>query len=282
MGIYRKILNGFESRYQLIIRNVENFAEYVTAPFSYATIIILVCLWFFGSLSLGLFLAKTVLSKWMNPTYIEMENQKKILCLATTVEELEQQIESQTKFIEILQNVIQGTTKQSATTTKIDTVSSATDMHDAVKKDHAPAIQASIPKQTVATFQVSALQKHPSLFFPPIKGMVTESFNQKSGHYGVDIVAKDKEPIKGIATGIVIFADWSVETGWVIAIQHHNNLVSICKHCSVLFKKVGNLIRAGDVIALMGNSGEISTGPHLHFELWNEGIPLNPEEFIKF
>lgn len=280
MRIYRKFLNSFEGRYQLIIRNVENFAEYVTAPFSYATIVTLVCFWFFASFGCGLFLAKTVLSKWMNPTYIEMENKKKILFLATTVEELEQQIESQTKFIETLQHVIQGKPKQSAIPTT-HTIPPAANTYEPIKDEVISASQILAPKPTLVTNQVAPSQ-HSGLFFPPIKGMITASFNRKSGHYGVDIVAKDKEPIKAMSTGIVIFADWSVETGWVIAIQHHNNLVSICKHCAILFKKVGNLVRAGDIVALMGNSGEISTGPHLHFELWNEGVALNPEDFINF
>lgn len=281
MRIYRKFLNSFEGRYQLIIRNVENFAEYVTAPFSYATIITLVCFWFCASFGLGLFLAKTVLSKWMNPTYIEMENKKKILFLATTVEELEQQIELQTKFIETLQHVIQGKSKQSAIPTT-DIIPPITNTNEPIKDKTVSVGKTVPPKQTLVTNKVAPLQHVPGLFFPPIKGMITEPFNRKSGHYGVDIVAKDKEPIKAMSTGIVIFADWSVETGWVIAIQHHNNLVSICKHCAILFKKVGNLVRAGDIVALMGNSGEISTGPHLHFELWNEGIALNPEDFINF
>ncbi|WP_339044735.1 M23 family metallopeptidase [Cardinium endosymbiont of Tipula unca] len=280
MRIYRKFINSFEGRYQLIVRNVENFAEYVTAPFSYATIVTLVCFWFCASFGLGLFLAKTVLSKWMNPTYIEMENKKKILFLATTVEELEQQIESQTKFIETLQNVIQGKSKQSATST-MHTIPPAANTHEPIKDETISASQTLAPKRTLVTNQVAPLQ-YPGLFFSPIKGMITAPFNRKTGHYGVDIVAKEKEPIKAMATGIVIFADWSVETGWVIAIQHHNNLVSICKHCAILFKKVGNLVRAGDIVALMGNSGEISTGPHLHFELWNEGVALNPEDFINF
>ena len=119
-------------------------------------------------------------------------------------------------------------------------------------------------------------------FFPPIIGIITAPFNPKIEHYGVDIVAKEKEPIKCIANGVVIFSSWTVEEGWIIAIQHSKNFVSIYKHNSALLKKVGNFVEAGDIIAIMGNSGELTTGPHLHFELWYEGVPVNPADFILF
>ncbi len=253
-----------------MIRNVENFAEHITPPFSYVTLITVFLSWLCVSFGLSLWLAKTVLARWMNPVYIEAENQKKILSLATTVEALEQQITYQTKFIATLQKIIQGKSKQLLPATPPATTQEPT--IETVSKTPPSLPESTNHKKTVET--------RSPLLFPPISGMITKPFHREGNHYGVDIVAKDKDPIKAIATGIVIFADWSVDTGWVIVIQHYNNIVSICKHCAFLFKKVGNLVRAGDVVALMGNSGEISTGPHLHFELWSEGVALNPEDYI--
>jgi murein DD-endopeptidase MepM/ murein hydrolase activator NlpD len=119
-------------------------------------------------------------------------------------------------------------------------------------------------------------------FFQPIKGYITEPFNLTSQHYGVDIVAPANEPIKATLDGIVVFAVWTAETGYVMAIQHNNNLISLYKHNSVLLKQEGNYVKAGDVIAIIGNTGEFTSGPHLHFELWYNGLPLNPEEYIVF
>ncbi|MBA2421699.1 MAG: M23 family metallopeptidase [Chitinophagales bacterium] len=119
-------------------------------------------------------------------------------------------------------------------------------------------------------------------FFQPIKGYITEPFNLTSQHYGVDIVAPVNEPIKATLDGIVVFAVWTAETGYVMAIQHNNNLISLYKHNSVLLKQEGNYVKAGDVIAIIGNTGEFTSGPHLHFELWYNGLPLNPEEYIVF
>ena len=120
------------------------------------------------------------------------------------------------------------------------------------------------------------------IFFTPIKGIIIDEFNPKAEHFGVDLVAPKNEAIKATLDGTVIFAEWTVETGYVIHLQHSNNLISIYKHNSSLHKKQGDKVRAGDVIAIVGNSGELSTGPHLHFELWYNGIPLNPQEYIVF
>ena len=119
-------------------------------------------------------------------------------------------------------------------------------------------------------------------FFPPVKGLVTNSFNSLADHYGTDIVAAANEVVKATLEGTVTMATWTLETGWVIQIQHKNNLISIYKHNAELLKRVGDFVEVGEAIAIIGNSGELTTGPHLHFELWYLGIPLNPEDYISF
>jgi murein DD-endopeptidase MepM/ murein hydrolase activator NlpD len=98
----------------------------------------------------------------------------------------------------------------------------------------------------------------------------------------VDLVAKDKSRISSVLDGTVIISHWTSETGYVIAIQHKNDYVSLYKHNSSLLKEVGDFVNAGDHIAVIGNSGELSSGPHLHFELWHKGTPVNPEDYISF
>ena len=118
-------------------------------------------------------------------------------------------------------------------------------------------------------------------FFPPVEGIVTQSFNEKKRHYGTDIVAKANAKVAAVLDGVVIFTDWTVKTGYVIQVQHTNDLISVYKHNSILLKKQGDYVRAGEVLGVVGNTGEESSGPHLHFELWRAGNPLNPENFIK-
>ncbi|HYV94256.1 MAG TPA: M23 family metallopeptidase [Chitinophagales bacterium] len=119
-------------------------------------------------------------------------------------------------------------------------------------------------------------------FFQPVKGYITQSFDATKQHYGVDIVAPVNEPIKSTLDGIVVFAGFTAETGYVMAIQHGSNIISVYKHNSILMKQEGDFVKAGDVIAIIGNTGELTSGPHLHFELWYNGLPLNPEDYIVF
>jgi hypothetical protein len=120
------------------------------------------------------------------------------------------------------------------------------------------------------------------LFFPPMEGIVSDSFNLETNHYGIDLVAKTGARIMSIGEGTVVVSDWNPQTGYVIGIQHSENFISFYKHCSVLLKNVGDVITTGEHIAIIGNSGELSTGPHLHFELWKSGSPLDPSLYISF
>lgn len=118
--------------------------------------------------------------------------------------------------------------------------------------------------------------------FPPVKGSISESYSIEDRHYAVDIVVPRNAPIKSVADGRVIFAEWTAETGYVMIIEHSYGLLSAYKHNASLTKAQGDMVRAGEVIAMAGSTGELTTGPHLHFELWNEGNPVNPSEYIDF
>jgi murein DD-endopeptidase MepM/ murein hydrolase activator NlpD len=119
-------------------------------------------------------------------------------------------------------------------------------------------------------------------FFAPVRGLVTRSFNPNQNHFGTDIGSEPNAVVKATLDGTVTMDGWTVETGYVIYLQHENELISVYKHNSVLLKKTGNVVKAGDAIAIIGNSGELTTGPHLHFELWHKGTPIDPESYIVF
>jgi len=135
-------------------------------------------------------------------------------------------------------------------------------------------------KPITANMQQSTVQA--PFMFPPAKGFISNAFSIEREHFGVDIVGIKNAPVKATLDGTVVFADWTASTGNVIILQHSNDLISIYKHNSVLLKKIGNFVHSGEVIALMGNSGEYTSGPHLHFEVWSKGSPMNPEDFISF
>ena len=120
------------------------------------------------------------------------------------------------------------------------------------------------------------------MLFPPVNGSISEGYNIEDKHYAVDVVVAANTPVKATADGTIIFAEWTVETGYVIIIEHNQELISVYKHNSSITKTQGDLVKAGEVIAMSGNTGELSTGPHLHFELWSNGYPVNPTNFIDF
>lgn len=119
-------------------------------------------------------------------------------------------------------------------------------------------------------------------FYPPVKGIVTDKFDLQNEHFGTDIVTTQNAAIASVLEGTVILATWTDDTGFVIQLQHKNNVLSIYKHCAKLLKKSGDMVKAGEIIAFVGNSGSLSNGAHLHFELWHNGTAVNPENHIVF
>lgn len=120
------------------------------------------------------------------------------------------------------------------------------------------------------------------VFFAPITGNISQSFNSENKHFALDIVAKTGTPVKAVADGTVIFSEWTTETGYVIIIKHASNFISVYKHNGTLLKQQGDLIQSGEAIASVGSTGELTTGPHLHFELWSDGYAVNPTNYIDF
>ncbi len=119
-------------------------------------------------------------------------------------------------------------------------------------------------------------------FYAPLKGVITDTFNQRNKHTAIDIASYPNAAVKATLDGTVVLSSWTPETGHVMVVQHTDNFISVYKHNAVLLKKQGNRVRVGEVIALMGNSGELTSGPHLHFELWHNGLAVDPADYIKF
>ncbi len=120
------------------------------------------------------------------------------------------------------------------------------------------------------------------VFFAPINGSISQSFNSENKHFAIDVVAKTGTPVKSVADGTVIFSEWTTETGYVIIVKHANDFLSVYKHNGTLLKKQGDLVKSGEAIASVGSTGELTTGPHLHFELWSSGYAVNPANYIDF
>jgi lipoprotein NlpD len=153
--------------------------------------------------------------------------------------------------------------------------------------DFATSTKESLLRQNVEEEEKGALffnnnKNNLVLFFTPISGVITERFNVSTLHYGVDVVAKENSRVASVLSGTIVVSDWNPETGHSIGIQHKDGYLSFYKHNSVLLRSVGDYVKGGEHVAIIGDSGEFSSGSHLHFELWQNGKPVNPENFILF
>lgn len=274
----------------MIIRNEDNFAEKTTFSFNYAKLIVFLVTAFIIFLTISLYLAKTILAQWMDPRYAELETNKKVLQLVMEVDSLEQMVHKKDMLIANINHIISGEEysdideyKQAQEDEKIKNINQEINIYSL------PSIDSQFRKEFEDSGIELVSEKGPEMseiaeiyFFQPISGIVSSPYDAKIDHYGVDVVSKKNEPVKCVADGTVIFSSWTQDAGNVIAVQHRSNLISIYKHNSALLKKVGHFVNAGEIISIIGNTGELTTGPHLHFELWFNGNPINPEEFVSF
>ena len=219
------------------------------------------------------------------PGYPDGNMRRMIAENALRVDSLEGEVMKRDRYMEMLRVVLRGE----------DTVSLAVGKSEVAKVDY-DTLQFSLSKSEVNFRNEIEERERFNLgfgsgkvpdrdllhFFPPVEGVVTQGINERVRHYGTDIVAKANAKVAAVMDGVVVFSGWTLKTGFVIGVQHELYLLSVYKHNSTLLKRQGDYVRVGEVIAIVGNTGEESTGPHLHFELWRGGSPLNAEDFIRF
>lgn len=274
------------TKYQLVIRNEENLAEKSNVGFTYAKLMVVSASVFLVLFIFSLFLSKTLLAKWFDPKHAQMEANKKLYELALKVDSLAVEVNQKDIFIQNFQRILSGDTSSGFSDPAQALVNnqpvSAIGNMELASSDS--MFRKEFEKNEFA--MVSLNGKYRELeeifFFTPITGFISDRYDVKKGHYGIDIVAKTNEPVKCLADGMVIMSSWTQDSGYVIAIQHRGNLVSVYKHNAGLLKKVGSFVNAGEIISIVGNSGEMTDGPHLHFEMWYNGNSLNPEDFVTF
>ena len=273
------------NRHILIIQNEEDFSEKATYNFTYARIIFFAFLAFLVVLALSFYLVNTVLAQWFDSRYAEQETRKALAEMRISLDTLEAELESRDRFIMDLKMVLEGGNPEDVDTldNSIDTEVRLTDSEEArmidslFKSEFQTGGGDFLLGQSLENFELRQ-----TYFFSPISGFISAAFDPKNEHYGIDVVSKKDEAVKCIADGTVILATWTQEAGNVIAVQHQANLISIYKHNASLTKELGDFVSAGEIVAIVGNTGELTSGPHLHFELWYNGNAVNPEEFISF
>lgn len=217
------------------------------------------------------------------PGYMNSEIRAQVVENALRVDSLQQLVDRQNLYIMNIQDIFSGTIRvdtvhnmDSLTTVREDSLMERTQREAEFRKQY----------EETEKYNLTSITARPDIegliFYRPTRGMITEKFDADRKHYGTDIAANPGESVLATLDGTVILSTYTAETGYVIEVQHNQDLISVYKHCSSLLKREGDTVQAGEAIALVGNSGQLTTGPHLHFELWHKGRAVNPEQYIVF
>lgn len=286
MSIKEKRTKKFKKKllhkYRLVILNEETFEERFSFKLNRLNVFIFTVLSsLFLIITTTVIIAFTPLREYI-PGYSSTTLKKKAAELAYQTDSLQQVISVNDQYLASIKKVLTGDVK---------TVEFNKDSIIEVAKTDPSVLVRISRKDSLLREQVEKEDKYNPLaaqqvqkyvLFAPVKGTITEPYDSKAKHYAVDVVTIKDSPVKAVADGTVIFAEWTVATGYVIIVKHGNDLISVYKHNGLLTKGQGEVVKGGEVIAIVGNTGELTTGPHLHFELWRDGFPINPTSFIDF
>ncbi len=277
----KPLIHRLRNKYRLVVMNDATFEEKASLRLSKLNVFIVLSslLVFFTALVYSL-IAFTELKAYI-PGYMNRDQTQLLLELSYRIDSLEQVIDANERMLNNEMNILRDTPDTTREQEGGDTIPGDVDLQPSnrelqMRENMKPGNDYTIDRRQSSGNIVYAP------FFTPLNGLVSARFDPRIDHLATDIVSSDDQTVKSVLEGTVVLASWTPETGNVIAVQHGDNLLSIYKHNSVLLKKVGNFVDAGEAIAIVGNSGELSSGPHLHFELWHEGIALNAEDYLVF
>lgn len=280
----KKFTKKLLHKYRMVILNEDTFEERFAIKLTRLNVFVIVSLSSILLVAGTIFLiAFTPLREYI-PGYSSAKLKKQATELSFKTDSLKQIIDINEKYFASIKRVLTGDVK--TVEFNKDSILNAFN-EEAGQLTIKPTKQDSLLREKVDkedkyNFFESAISTSSFVLYPPVNGTISEGYNVKEKHYAVDIIVAKNTPVKATADGTVIFAEWTAETGYVVIIEHSYELISVYKHNASLTKEQGDLVKAGEVIALAGSTGEYTTGPHLHFELWSKGYPINPTNFIDF
>jgi lipoprotein NlpD len=218
------------------------------------------------------------------PGYLDVEVRKEIMHTALRADSLERVLAVHALYLENVAGLLTGTMPLDSIR-EIDSLAHANANYEiprSQKEVEFVRVFEEEEKYNLTTLNPNHTPTDAVFFYKPVNGIVSAHYEADIRHYGVDVVAAPKESVLATLDGTVIFTGFDPQFGNVIQLQHKNGFISIYKHNELLLKRMGDQVSAGEAIALVGNTGNLSTGPHLHFELWLKGSPVNPEDYIVF
>lgn len=279
--------NNWRDKYRFSVSNDHTFEEVWRIRLTrYAAFLLITFLIVFIIGATAALISFTNLREFI-PGYPDVTMRRNILISAIRLDSLDRELAIRDKYFANLNAIISGNQpaelhERQDTSKKYETIKFTTSAEDS-------ALRARVENEerynlTLGPKTVESVSSLAGLhFFPPVKGIISGRYDISTKHFGTDIVTKPRAVVSAALDGTVIFTGWTMETGFVIEVQHPNNIVSVYKHNSSILKETGDLVRAGEAISVVGDSGELYTsGPHLHFEIWYKGSPLDPEKHILF
>lgn len=279
-----KFFRKLKNKYRLVILNDASFEERFSFRLSPLNLVLLSI----SAATLLIVLVSVIIVytplRESIPGYTDVSLREDLTKMVLKADSLEKELNQNKKYLQNISTILKGGKPEAITSDSIiEPISAQSDpgkisKEDSLLRDYVEREEA----YSLLADEESSSSNSTLFYFPPLLGTISNDFNPSEEHFGIDIVAPKDEAIKATLPGTVIFAEWTVETGYVIQVQHSDNLSSIYKHNSVLLKKPGDKVNAGEAIAIVGNSGDLSSGPHLHFELWQDGIAIDPKQYINF
>jgi murein DD-endopeptidase MepM/ murein hydrolase activator NlpD len=283
----RKLARNLKSKFRLVVLNDQTLEEKFALRLTPMNVLVFGGTFALSLITITLYLIAFTPIREYIPGYADVNMRRSMVNMTLKTDTLLGKVAAQEHFIENMMKVINGQADSTKPTRKQVAEQLYDSIHHLEKSEADSQLRLQIEGGDRYALDAGTEKAFSSgigsySFFTPLKGSVTTKFNTAQKHYGIDIVSGPNEVIKSALDGTVVLANFTSETGYVIGVQHSNNLFTLYKHNSALLKNVGDYVKAGEVIAVIGNTGEYSSGPHLHFELWFNGSPVNPIDYISF
>ena len=276
-----KVIKWLRNRLQIIFRNKRDFKD--ISFFEFTNLSLSLYLLFFLALifSISFFLSTTILSQWFDPRFVEKKANEELIRLSNSIDSLIYESQIKDQYIENIMIILSGGENEFLEKKSEENnleLQDLTNDYSAVDSFFRQEFESNLSFSEIIRSTDS--DQNLLLMSPVSSGVISSFYDPSKSHFGIDITCKEEEPIKSVLDGTVLMSSWTKDSGYVISIIHPNNLISVYKHNSKVFVEPGQIVKTGDVISIIGNTGELSTGPHLHFELWLNGKSINPSEFI--
>ena len=278
IGFFKKLFND----YKVVVSSEDTFEEKFAFKASKINVFVLMLVYSVILISFTISIVFFTQLRELVPGYSSSDLLNRAIYLTQKTDSLERQIELNNKFYKSIEDVLSGKTDEFIERDNIPIDSSLNDknLFSISPNSEDSILRNYVDSQDKFNLTINELVIENKMFFSPIKGDITQTFNFEENHFAIDIAADIGTPVKSILDGKILFSEWSVDTGHVIIVDHGDNIVSVYKHNSKSLKEQNDFVQAGEVIAYSGNQGSLSSGPHLHFELWKNGTPIDPEPLL--